>query len=249
MNALNWLASKMTAPTPTTFIARPFSPSSKSWPYTADDFKRFDETPDDGFYSAPRFVTHIDNGAIVGLRAYYAQNLPSKGRILDLCSSWISHFPPELEEAAAKGDLEVVGVGMNRAELDRNALLRKPESRILQDLNVDPKLGSKVHQGQEFDAVTCVVSIDYLTRPLEVLESAAEATREGGSCHLAVSNRCFPTKAVGRWLKVDEEERLRMVGHYLYFSGWRDVEIVDVVPRGGWGDPLWVVRGKKLSPA
>ena len=57
--------------------------------------------------------------------------------MLDLCSSWISHFPPELEREALAGKnaigsnggedvadaeqgpgLEVVGLGMNKAELE-----------------------------------------------------------------------------------------------------------------------------------
>lgn len=145
-----------------------------------------------------------------------------------------------------QGDLTVVGVGMNERELARNPVLPTPQSRVLQDLNVKPSLGENVVQGKQFDAVTCVVSIDYLTKPLEVLESARRATKQGGSCHLAISNRCFPTKAIGRWLRVSEEERLRMVGHYLYFSGWKDVEIVDIVEKGGWGDPLWIVRGRNI---
>lgn len=79
--------------------------------------------------------------------------------------------------------------------------------------------------------------------------------------HLVVSNRCFPSKVVGRWLRVDEEERLRMVGDYLWFSGWRGVEVVEVCDGGvregaGWFgfgggrvDPLWVVRGVNVGEA
>lgn len=248
MNIFNWLAAKTPMASqnpPTSFTAAPFKPSSEAWPYTPADFKRMDESSDDSFYSAPRFVTHIDNGAIAALSSYYSQNLPLGGRILDLCSSWISHLPKGHEDAVQQGDLAIVGVGMNARELDRNPVLPTEQSRVLQDLNAAPVLGSNVTQGKQFDAVTCVVSIDYLTRPVEVLESARQATKQGGSCHLAISNRCFPTKAIGRWLRISEEERLRMVGHYLYFSGWKDIEIVDVVEKGGWGDPLWVVRGKK----
>ncbi len=49
-----------------------------------------------------------------------------------------------------------------------------------------------------------------------------------------------------------------MVGDYLWFSGWRDVEIVEVCDGrgraaglmgmlGGGVDPLWVVRGLKVG--
>ncbi|KAI7125472.1 hypothetical protein KC324_g17683, partial [Hortaea werneckii] len=78
------------------------------------------------------------------------------------------------------------------------------------------------------DATTCVVSTDYLTQPLTVFSSLLRLTKPGGSVHLTVSNRCFPTKAIARWLQVDEEERLQMVGDYLFFAGWKRIEIVEL---------------------
>lgn len=232
-----------------------YSPSSPSWPYKDEDFRRHDESVDSRFYSQPRFVTHIDDNAISALRSYYAQALPRRGRILDLCSSWISHLSSEHEDAVSKGELTVFGVGMNEQELARNPVLKAQTGKTslsgfkCQDLNVDPDVGSTVEGKDQYDAVTCVVSIDYLTRPLDVLKSARIATKVGGSVHLAVSNRCFPTKAVGIWLRLEEEGRLKLVGDYLWFAGWRDVEIVEVskptstfFSRGS--DPLWVVRGK-----
>lgn len=204
-------------------------------------------------------MTHIDDNAIRLLGEYYEANLPRRGRVLDLCSSWISHFPKALEEravAAKKGGegdgLEVVGLGMNAAELKANTVLKE---WVLRDLNVEPDIPKEVG---EVDATVCVVSIDYLTKPLEVLGSLRERTRAEGSVHLVVSNRCFPTKAVGRWLRVGEGERLQMVGDYLWWSGWRGVEIVEVCDGkggkeglmgmfGGRVDPLWVVRGFKVE--
>lgn len=235
---------------------------------------RADESDDDDFYDQARFVTHIDDHAIDVLKTYYAQDLPRRGRILDLCSSWISHFPPDLEEAAVAtvkrgsseresdvtgakdNDLEVIGLGMNDQELKANPVL---SDRILQNLNKKPELPQSL---APLDATTCVVSIDYLTRPLEVLSSIRTLTNSGGTVHLVISNRCFPTKAVGRWLRVSEEERLRMVGEYLWFSGWRNIEVVEVSDGKSEGnvgglmgmmgfegrvDPLWVVRGTKVE--
>lgn len=226
--------------------------------------------------------------------------------MLDLCSSWVSHFPPELEERAvaarktkekekvkdekkrdgsavnrgnAEADeeggqeqlhgkeeregegLEVIGLGMSHPELSTNPIL---STTILQNLNTHPTLPASL---SPLHATVCVVSIDYLTQPVEVLSSLRDRTVEGGRVHLVVSNRCFPTKAVGRWLKISEEERLRMVGDYLWWSGWRGVEIVEVCDGrvrdgedggGGGGlarfmgmfggvDPLWVVRGVKVA--
>ena len=50
---------------------------------------------------------------------------------------------------------------------------------------------------------------------------------------------------VGRWLRINEEERLNMVGDYLHWAGWKDIEIVSVVQASWLKDPLWVVRATK----
>lgn len=254
------------------FPVKAYTPRHSTWPYKASDFARQDESSDTNFYGAPRFVTHIDDHAISQLRRYYSTVLPRKGRILDFCSSWVSHYPKEVEEAASKGDVKVTGMGMNKAELEANKVL-DGGGRICWDLNSDATVGKALDavsgmKDEKVDASTCVVSIDYLTSPREVLEALRSRTVSGGSVHLAISNRCFPTKAVGRWLKVDEEERLNMVGDYLHFAGWTKIEIVDLSGKDeedeagagpapkqqglaglmnwmgmGGHDPLWVVRG------
>ena len=251
----------MAFPSPAyTYPSFRYAPRHSSFPYTARDFLRQDESPDTNFYSSPRFVTHIDDNAIALLREYYAHNLPKTGRVLDFCSSWISHFPKDIEERAVKTAqgqlsdgherLEVVGMGINQKELAANPILNK---RILQDLNTKPEIPEAVG---ELDAATCVVSIDYLIKARDVLESLRSRMRNGGIVHLIISNRCFPTKAVGRWLRVGEQEKLLMVGDYLYFSGWKEIEVVTLCDGKGDGngwfglgrrDPLWVVRGKKLD--
>ncbi len=53
-------------------------------------FRRADETPDERFYQQPRFVTHIDAGAIAAVTQLYCDYLPAGGAVLDLMSSWVS---------------------------------------------------------------------------------------------------------------------------------------------------------------
>jgi hypothetical protein len=262
------------ANTNTNYRVEQYTPRHSTWPYNPSDFTRQDSSPDTSFYSSPRFVTHIDDAAIASLRNYYATVLPTKGRILDFCSSWISHYPPPIEQASQNGDLKITGMGMNKAELDANNLLTN--GRLLNDLNANPDVATALRENKAIgasepdllDASTCVVSIDYLTNPVSVLRSVREATKQGGTVHLTISNRCFPTKAMSRWLRVDEEERLLMVGDFLHFAGWKKIEIVEVSDgkveqqaqsgsaptqtnslQGlfGWmgmnsRDPLWVVR-------
>ena len=122
-----------------------------------DAFRRWDETPDEEFYRTPRFVTHIHEGAIGAVTQLYREYFPAGGVILDLMSSLISHLPPEVEYR------RVVGLGMNEAELNGNPRL---DAHVVRDLNVNPTLP---FEDGEFDGVGICVSIDYLTRPVEVL--------------------------------------------------------------------------------
>ncbi|KAK8856742.1 Serine/threonine-protein kinase ppk30 [Apiospora arundinis] len=266
-----------------TWKTRPYEPRHATWPYSDADFARQDPRPDASFYDTPRFVTHIDDEAIASLRSYYDTVLPRKGRILDLCSSWVSHYPQDIEKAASAGahgsssevdggGIQLTGMGMNRAELAANPVLN--HGRVVVDLNEQPDVARALREEvsttsekeKKYDACTLVVSIDYLTRPVEVLKSLRGVMREGGVVHLTISNRCFPTKAIARWLRISEEERLQMVGDYLHFAGWKGIEIVELSdgkPQGkaasqaqggllnsifgvvgmGHSDPLWVVRG------
>lgn len=226
---------------------KPPNPSGP-FPYTARDMTPTESGNDTSFYRVPRIVTHIDDNAIHNLRRYYSDVLPGKGRILDFCSSWVSHYPPEVEKAGQSGDLEILGTGMNKSELATNPVLK---AWSIQDLNEDPDVQLPQMESQDsdkkLDASTCVVSIDYLTKPVDVLASIRRQTNIGGKVHLVISNRCFPTKVVGRWLKIGEDERLEMVGDYLWWCGWREIEIVTLV-KGTWTkDPLWVVRGTNIA--
>nr|POE88144.1 hypothetical protein CFP56_11373 [Quercus suber] len=222
------------ASTSQTWLMKKYSPRHASWPYNASDFTRQDSSSDSSFYSAPRFVTHIDDAAIASLRRYYDGVLPRKGRILDFCSSWVSHYPEAIEHAAASGELRITGMGMNEPELQANDVLNA--GRVLVDLNVNPDIAGALKEAHaigdaeadQLDVSTNVVSTDYLTQPVEVLRSLRVATRVGGTVHLTISNRCFPTKAISRWLRVDEQERLLMVGDFLHFAGWQDIEIVEL---------------------
>ncbi len=222
---------------------RPANPDGP-FPYSSEDLTPLEAGNDSVFYSNPRFVTHIDDNAIINTRKYYDEVLPRQGRILDFCSSWVSHYPPDVEKAVASGSLQILGIGMNEAELSRNPILTHWS---VQDLNQDPEVKLPGSPEGQLDTSTCVVSIDYLTRPVDVLYSIRQQTIDGGRVHLVISNRCFPTKVVSRWLRIDEEDRLNMVGDYLWWSGWRNIEIQTLVKGSFMRDPLWVVRAEKSA--
>jgi len=53
--------------------ARRFGPAdftAATWPYRQRDMMRLDESTDFNFYSLPRFVTHIDEGATAAVTQY-----------------------------------------------------------------------------------------------------------------------------------------------------------------------------------
>jgi hypothetical protein len=192
------------------FPAASYTPAYDKWPYDASDFTRYDEDDDGVFYRQARLVTHIDDASIARLTEYYGTVLPTKGRIMDMCTSWKSFYPFGIKEAVQRKDLEVYGVGLNAEEMKLNGALK--EWRVL-DLNKAPHdVRSGWGEDLKFDATTCVVSIDYLNKPLEICRNLLDATNEGGKVHLVISNRCFPNKVVKRWMMLDEQSRLEFVG-------------------------------------
>lgn len=200
-------------------------------PFQPDHFRRVDENDDALFYRQPRLVAHIDDHAIAALTDHYRQVLPRRARLLDLMSSWISHWPQDLNPSRA------AGLGMNAQELQRNPAL---SDHLIHDLNRDPTLPYDDH---EFDAVTIAVSVQYLTQPLNVFAEIARILTPGGVCVVSFSNRCFPTKAIWLWQGLPDDAHLRQVAAYFHYAGGFDrIESHDLSPSPGRTDPLWVVQ-------
>jgi SAM-dependent methyltransferase len=188
-----------------------------------------DNTNDTQFYQQPRFVTHIDDTAIAALTAFYGQEFMSLYQrnnnraldVLDLCSSWISHLP-EVNTTTSTSTApfqygRVVGLGMNRPELEANPQLSE---FVVQDLNGAKDGPSLLAQFDDdsFDVICNVVSVDYLTQPLQVFQEMYRILRPGGIALISFSNRCFPTKAIAMWLQGDDIDRITIVASYFYYS-------------------------------
>jgi SAM-dependent methyltransferase len=194
-------------------------------------FARVDEGDDAAFYIEPRLVTHIDDAAIAAVGALYDE-LAIRGDVLDLMSSWVSHFD------TAPRHLRVLG--MNRGELDANPMASE---RIVHDLNADPRVPLP---DESVDNVVCCVSVDYLVRPVEVFRDVARILRPGGRFVCTFSNRVFATKAIAAWLYADDDERCRIVAEYFLRSRvFEPPTVARRTPPGHRGDPLfavWAVR-------
>jgi SAM-dependent methyltransferase len=179
-----------------------------------------------------RFVTHIDNEAIAAVTELYRE-LDISGEVLDLCSSWVSHLDPVPDR--------LVVLGMNRAELAGNPAATE---RIVRDLNADPTLP---FDPASFDAVTCCVSVDYLTRPLEVFAEVARVLRPGGTFVCTFSNRCFPTKAIRGWLATDDNGHVVIVSTYFELTRGFHAPVAQLRNPGARGDPLYAVWAQRTS--
>jgi len=179
-----------------------------SWPYEAWDFRREDESDDDVFYSEPRLITHVDDDFIEALKSHYKKvfALYPQARILDICSSWVSHYPE------TKTWSHVSITGMNEYELKNNA---QADDYTVRNLNITPALP---YEDGSFDIVTCTVSFDYLNKPLEVMKEVARVLKPGGAVILSTSNRCFPSKAVNIWLRTNDMEHILIYGSYIHYT-------------------------------
>ncbi|KAG7352222.1 peptidase M76 family protein [Nitzschia inconspicua] len=212
-------------------------------------FARLDDTPDTNFYQDPRFVEHVDENAVQLMTDYISKvAIPSSSNtnannnnnnhgnndnnnnnnnhgvaVLDLCSSWVSHIDKDVVAATTTTTMKVnriSGLGMNAKELQANPVLT---DFVVQDLNTNPLL--QKYSDRSFDVVLCQLSIDYLTRPLEVLKEVSRILKPGGTVHILFSNRLFLSKAVASWTGGDDIDHAYTVACYLHFSGGNFVNI------------------------
>jgi SAM-dependent methyltransferase len=210
-----------------------------------DPFRRKDNSLDPVFYDRPRWVQHIDDTAIQVVEDFYSCLLKNGFRVLDLMSSWQSHIPSKLRLE------KLTGLGLNREELDKNRIL---DNSVIHDLNADPTLP---FENNEYDAVICTNSVEYLIHPEAVFDELARILRPNGLAIMIFSNRWFPPKVIQIWEELHEFERMGLVLEYFQKSGkFKDLETHSVrgLPRpwddkyfseNPYSDPIYAVWGRK----
>jgi SAM-dependent methyltransferase len=210
-----------------------------------DPFARRDKKADPLFYQRPRLVQHIDDAAAGLVGELYGRLLKSGMRVLDLMSSWQSHVPSDLDLSA------LIGLGLNRQELEKNLALN---DWVVHDLNENPILP---FAGEEFDAVICTVSVEYLIQPEAVFDELARILRSDGLLIVTFSNRWFPPKVIRIWEELHEFERMGLVLEYFQRAGrFKDLETFSArglqrpfddkyFPEKRYSDPIYAVWGRK----
>ncbi|MFO8058714.1 MAG: methyltransferase domain-containing protein [bacterium] len=179
-----------------------------------DAFTRQDESDDALFYEQDRFVSHLDTTALTTVEKIIGGLVTEQEPvILDLMAGWDSHLPEHLAPC------HVAGLGLNRNELSQNPDL---DEYIIHDLNKDASLPFK---DNTFDAVLNTVSVDYLTRPVQLFKEVKRVLKPGGLFLVIFSNRFFPPKAIKVWQEASENERVDLVKEFFLQAGFEQPEL------------------------
>eukprot|EP00931_Biecheleriopsis_adriatica_P043639 TRINITY_DN24943_c0_g1_i1.p1 TRINITY_DN24943_c0_g1~~TRINITY_DN24943_c0_g1_i1.p1 ORF type:complete len:1168 (-),score=240.58 TRINITY_DN24943_c0_g1_i1:211-3714(-) len=215
-------------------------PFPSSWPYGSADFRRRNEADDRKFYEeGASMVTHIDAQAVAALQKLYALHfaLAEEGdfSILEINSSWVSHFPPDL---SAK---RVAVLGMVSSELNAN---KQATEATVQNVNTHPKLP---YGSNEFDFVTCIVSVQNFTKPDALFHDIHRVLKPGGVALISFHTRAYAQKAIAMWLAdvKDGPGHCQIVRNYFHFSpraGWEHITSLEIAQAK---EPMWVVSAVK----
>jgi len=207
--------------------------------FSPEFFQREDEEDDSVFYQSPRLVVHIDEGAIAAVARLIKDQVPENSDVLDLMSSWRSHWP------AGHPKKRMVGLGLNRVEMRQNPDL---DESVVHNVNADPVLP---FDDESFDAVLITVSAQYLTKPIETFQQVNRILRPGGVFIVTFSNRMFFTKAVLIWRNSTDRGRIDLVGTYMEAAeNFEDIQGTFINPEDSPpGDPIFAVVSRKPRPA
>jgi len=209
-------------------------------------FLRENEGDDIFFYEEPRLVTHVDETASSVIQEIYGKSLTNGMKVLDLMSGWKSHISKNVQLKS------LVGLGLNKKEMESNDQLT---GYIIHNLN---KYSWLPFNDNEFDAVICTVSVEYMKSPLEVFQDVARILKPGGYFIVTFSNRWFPPKVIQIWTELHEFERVGLVLEYFLQSCYSNLKTYSMrgLPRpqndkyyikSMMSDPVYAVWGTAIS--
>lgn len=171
--------------------------------FSGSPFAKNEPVSDNEFYKTPRLAAHTDSLCRKNITELYNKLMEPGKKILDIMTSVYSHIPKNK-------NLEVTGLGMNMAELEKNEQLTK---RIIHNLNENPKLP---FQDNSFDYATCAMSVEYISKPFEVFKEIERVLKPQGIFIITFSNRWFPGKEINIWNELHDFEKMGLVSEYFF---------------------------------
>ena len=174
------------------------------------DYQRTKQDSDDDsqFYVSPRFVHHLDIGFRTRLTDLYSKIINPDSIVLDLMSSWVSHYPTDLRLK------EVIGHGLNKEELNSNKQLNRFWVQNLNNSQIIPL------QDNSIDFCTIVAGWQYLQEPEALSCEIKRVIKPHGSLVVSFSDRAFWTKSPRIWIESSNNSRLMYISSVLVSQGW-----------------------------
>lgn len=204
-------------------------------PLPPEYFAREDERDDTLFYKFPRQEVYLDEPALATLTQTLGELLPAGGSYLDLLSGWRTHLP--MEELRPQ---RVVGLGLNEVELADNPQL---DEFVIHNLNLDPELP---FSDESFEAVLCTVSIQYVTKPIELFQEVRRVLKPAGRFIISFSDHYFQPKATAVWQSLSNQQRVSLIA--LFFTqvgGWHNLTVRMKNAASETQDPLFIIWAEK----
>ena len=173
-----------------------------------------DETDDSEFYSAPKFVYHLDSNFRKNLSELYEEQIKNNSSVLDLMSSWDSYLPKNLKYK------KVIGHGLNKEELEKNKAF---DEYWIQNFNANQKIPL---ENETIDFCLMVAAWQYLQYPEKIAEEISRILNQSGKFIIAFSNRAFWHKAPNIWTYSSEIERIEYVRNILINNGFCEPKVI-----------------------
>ena len=182
---------------------------------TYEDRGKIDIADDEFFYQQPRYVHHLSDSFRNRLTNLYLEYLCSHHVILDLMSSWVSHFPNHIKFK------KVIGHGLNEAELDSNKRL---DLFWVQNLNQTQNMPI---EDSSIDVGLIVAGWQYLQYPEKISLELSRIIKSDSLLIISFTNRAFWSKSPNIWTYSSEVKRIEYVTSVLIDNGWRIEKILN----------------------
>lgn len=98
-------------------------------------------------------------------------------------------------------------------------------------------------------SVTYLDVVHMTERCFSPLLQAHRVLRPGGKIIMSQSNRCFPSKAIAMWLRMNDRQHLELINGYLkYAGGFKEAKAFDITakdPTNSYNDPMFIIQAEK----